>query len=188
MKMAPIVDKFTELGQPRSQSDMDREYQRLLDRDRNPLTFLFEGVFACRIHSFSIDNYPDFRRGWANYESVTLFAKLTTLLLTAIIDPNNCLFRSFDRTHVSVARQILLLLAMLAFFLVQCILAPFLDPINNASEWTSRLNYVLTSALSLAIALNVPGQSFLNGPLLYMYVISMSLLSQCSHRSPESIL
>ena len=120
------------------------------------------------LHPTLIRVLSDFRRGWANYESVTLFAKLTTLLLTAIVDPDNCLFRTLNRTNVAVARQILLLLAMLAFFLVQCILAPFLDPVNNASEWTSRLNYVLTSALSLAIALNAPGQAFLNGPLLYM--------------------
>lgn len=41
--MSPVVDNYTELGQPRSQSEMDREYQRLLARDRNPLTFLYDG-------------------------------------------------------------------------------------------------------------------------------------------------
>lgn len=112
----------------------------------------------------------DFRRNWANYECVTLFAKLAALLLTAFVDPDNCLFRTLTRSHVAVVRQILLLLTMFGFFLVQCFLAPFLDPVNNASEWTSRLNYVLTSSLSLAVALNVPGQDFLNGPLLYMCV------------------
>ncbi|KAH8100667.1 hypothetical protein BXZ70DRAFT_1008156 [Cristinia sonorae] len=159
-RMAPVVDKYTELGRLRSPSEMDREYQRLLVRDRNPLTFL----------------YDDYRRGWATYEAVTLFAKCTTLLLTAIVDPDNCLFRTLTRNHVAIARQILLLIAMLAFFLSQCFLAPFLDPVNNASEWTSRLNFVLTSALSLAIALNVPGQNFLDGPFLYIiYVVTYGL-------------
>ena len=71
-----------------------------------------------------------------------------------------------------MARQIMLLVAMLVFFVLQCFYAPFLDPVNNASEWTSRLNYVLTSAASLAVALNIPGQAIFNGPVLYMFVIS----------------
>lgn len=111
-----------------------------------------------------------FRRGWATYESTYLFAKLTTLLLTAVIDPNNCLFRTAPREKVAAARQILLLVAMLVFFALQCVYAPFLDPVNNASEWTSRLNYVLTSAVSLAVALNIPGQDIFNGPVLYVWV------------------
>ena len=41
----PIVDRFTELGKPRSFSDMDREYQRLIQRDQHPLTFLYAGVY-----------------------------------------------------------------------------------------------------------------------------------------------
>lgn len=39
----PRVDRYTELGKLRNRSDMDREYQRLLDRDRQPLTFLYRG-------------------------------------------------------------------------------------------------------------------------------------------------
>lgn len=113
-----------------------------------------------------------FRRGWAAYEAMYLIAKLTALLLTAVIDPDNCFFRSIaDRDKVDVARQILLLVSMLAFFTMQCVFAPFMDPVNNASEWFSRLNYVLTSAVSLAVALNIPGQDILDGPVLYMYVV-----------------
>ncbi|KAI0335198.1 hypothetical protein GY45DRAFT_1416939 [Cubamyces sp. BRFM 1775] len=160
-RVTPKVDRFTELGTPRSNSDMDREYQRLLGRDQNPLNFLYNG----------------FRRGWATYESVYLFAKLTTLLLTAVIDPDNCLFRTAAREKVAVARQIMLLVAMLVFFVLQCFYAPFLDPVNNASEWTSRLNYVLTSAASLAVALDIPGQSIFNGPVLYIIYIATYGLS-----------
>ncbi|RPD55808.1 hypothetical protein L227DRAFT_614942 [Lentinus tigrinus ALCF2SS1-6] len=159
-RITPKVDHYTELGTLRSQSDMDREYQRLLSRDKNPLSFLYGG----------------FRRGWATYESTYLFAKLTTLLLTAVISPDNCVFRNASRDKVNVARQILLLIAMLIFFGVQCVFAPFLDPVNNASEWFSRLNYVLTSAVSLAVAFNVPGQDILNGPVLYIiYVVTYGL-------------
>lgn len=132
--------------------------------------------------------HSDFRRGWATYESVTLFAKLAALALTAVIDPDNCLFRSVSRTGVAIARQVLLLLAMLAFFLVQCFLAPFLDPVNNASEWTSRLNYVLTSAVSLAIAANIPGKDIFNGPVLYVYVVWICLFRLLANLSSESML
>lgn len=60
---------------------------------------------------------------------------------------------------------------MLVFFVMQCVFAPFTDPVNNASEWFSRLNYVLTSATSLAVALNIPGQALFDGPVLYLYVV-----------------
>ncbi|OBZ79861.1 hypothetical protein A0H81_01055 [Grifola frondosa] len=158
--VTPIVDRYTELGTPRSNSEMDREYQRLLDRDRNPLSFLYNG----------------FRRGWGTYESLFLLGKLTALLLTAIVDPDNCLFRTLTRSRIQIARQILLLIAMLVFFVMQCVLSPFLDPVNNASEWTSRLNYVLTSAVSLVVALNIPGKDIFNGPVLYViYIVTYGL-------------
>lgn len=56
---------------------------------------------------------------------------------------------------------------MFAFFLVQCFAAPFIDPVNNASEWFSRLSYMLTAGIGLLSALNVKGESFIEGPLLY---------------------
>lgn len=57
---------------------------------------------------------------------------------------------------------------MLVWFLIQCFLAPFLDPVTNASEWTSRMNYLITSAIGLLVALNVPGKDVFNGIVLYM--------------------
>ena len=89
-------------------------------------------------------------------------------MIVSVIDADNCIFRSLSRTHVQVARQIVLLVAMFAFFLVQCFLAPFLDPISNASEFTSRLNYVLTSTIALLVAFNVPGKAVWDGAVLYM--------------------
>lgn len=112
--------------------------------------------------------FVGFRRGWSTYEAIALLAKLTALLLTATVDPDNCLFRNLSRERVAISRQILLLLAMLGFFLVQCFLAPYLDPVNNASEWTSRVNFVVTSAVSLGVALNIPGRHALEGPVLYV--------------------
>ncbi|KAJ3557737.1 hypothetical protein NM688_g1304 [Phlebia brevispora] len=150
--VAPTVDEYTELGRRRSNDDMDREYQRLLDRDKNPLQFL----------------YHDYRRGWATYEARYLLAKLTALLIVAVVDPDNCLFRTLARQYVQVARQVILLGAMVVFFLIQCFAAPFLDPVGNASEWTSRMNYVSTSLLALLVALNVPGHDAFNGWVLYL--------------------
>ena len=100
-----------------------------------------------------------------------LFAKLTALLIVAVVDPNNCLFRTLPRQGVEVSRQIILLLAMIAFFLVQCLMAPFSDPVGNASEFTSRMNYVSTATIALLVVLKVPGQSALNGWILYLWVV-----------------
>ena len=50
----PKVDPYTELGTRRSTSDMDREYQRLLDRDTNPLQFLYHGRSFPFVESLAI--------------------------------------------------------------------------------------------------------------------------------------
>jgi len=150
----PVVDPYTELGILRSKSDMDREYQRLLARDHNPFAFLYRG----------------FRRQWGTFQSTYLLAKLSTLLIIAVIDSNNCFFRTLPRNGLAIGRQVVLFVVMLIFFFIQCFLAPFLNPVDNASEFTSRMNYVLTAALSLGVALNIPGKSLLTGPLLYLCV------------------
>ncbi|KJA29472.1 hypothetical protein HYPSUDRAFT_32950 [Hypholoma sublateritium FD-334 SS-4] len=158
----PKVDKFTELGRPRGRSDKDGQYRRLLDRDTNPFAFLYKG----------------FRRGWGTYFSTYLFAKLSTLVVIAVIDPDNCLFRSFSRTTIPIVRQSVLLCSTLGFFISQCIFAPFLDPVNNASEWTSRLNYLSTSVTALLITLNISQQAkdILNSYVLYcIYIITYGL-------------
>ncbi|XP_006454307.1 hypothetical protein AGABI2DRAFT_197252 [Agaricus bisporus var. bisporus H97] len=156
----PKVDSFTELGRRRRNCDMDTEYQRLLSRDKNAFAFL----------------YNQFRRGWGTYESTYLFAKLSTLITIAVIDSDNCLFRSYSRKLIPIIRQILLLVSTIAFFVSQCIFAPFLDPVNNASEWTSRLNYVTTSTTALLIASNVPGKEIIGTYVLYcIYILTYGL-------------
>jgi hypothetical protein len=152
----PIVDRFTELGKPRSSSDMNREYQRLLRRDPNPLRFLYAG----------------FRRDWGAYETIYLFMKFTALLIVSVINPDNCFFRSFSRARVVVVRQMLLLVVTVMFFALQWTFSPFRDPVNNASEWVSRLNYVLTSLVALLVALGVPGKNIIDGPILYAIYIT----------------
>ena len=53
---------------------------------------------------------------------------------------------------------------------------PFLDPVNNASEWTSRLNYLSTSATAFAITLDIPGKEILDSYVLYRYAVGYFLL------------
>ena len=56
-------------------------------------------------------------------------------------------------------------------------MAPFLDPVDNASEFVSRLNYVLTAVIALLVALDIPGKDVWNGAVLYMWVFSQSFCS-----------
>ncbi|KDR84944.1 hypothetical protein GALMADRAFT_1322109 [Galerina marginata CBS 339.88] len=159
-RSVPKLAKFSELGRPRTSVDLDGEYHRLLNRDRNPFSFLYNG----------------FRRGWGTYISTYLFAKLSTLAIIAVIDPDNCLFRSLSRSTIPIIRQVLLLASALCFFIAQCAFAPFLDPVNNASEWTSRLNYLSTSATALAITLNIPGKDIVDSYVLYsIYIVTYGL-------------
>ncbi|KAG7450562.1 uncharacterized protein BT62DRAFT_884109 [Guyanagaster necrorhizus] len=156
----PKVDRYTSLGRLRNSVDLDGEYHRLLARDQNPFAFLYSG----------------YRRGWGTYQSTFLFAKFSTLVIIAVIDPDNCLFCSFPRSTILIVRQVLLLVSTIGFFLAQCIVAPFLDPVNNASEWTSRLNYVSTAIIALLVALDIPGQKIYNAYLLYIiYIITYGL-------------
>jgi hypothetical protein len=90
-----------------------------------------------------------------------------------VIDVNNCLFRSLSSSRVPIVRQVFLLVSTISFFVVQCIFVPFLDPVNNASEWVSRLNYVTTSVVALAVAFDIPGKDVWNTYVLYVYVWSL---------------
>jgi hypothetical protein len=71
---------------------------------------------------------------------------------------------------------VLLLAITIGFFIAQCIFSPFLDPVNNASEWTSRLNYVTTATTALAITLNIPGKEIVDTYVLYRYVLTILLV------------
>jgi hypothetical protein len=146
---------------------MDREYERLLDCDSTPFAFLYAGASFPLTISRCFTSFLAYRRGWGTYQSTFLLAKLSALLIIAVVNPDNCLFRSVSRTAVLIAGQVTLLVSMTAFFALQCIVAPFLDPVNNASEWVSRLNYVAAAAVALGVAANAPGQAILSGPVLY---------------------
>ena len=167
-QVLPRVDPFTELGRKRSNPEMELEYQRLLERDQNPLGFLYRGKENKHPYSYYLTLFADFRRTWGTYKSVYLWAKLSALLIVAILSGDNCAFRTFDRGIINIVRQSILTASMIIWFLIQCYLAPFVDPVANASEWISRLNYVLTSGLGLCVALFPSTSGVLNGVILYM--------------------
>ena len=45
----PKVAPFTERGTPRSASELDRAYQRLIERDQHPISFLYSGAYILLI-------------------------------------------------------------------------------------------------------------------------------------------
>ncbi|KAH7318861.1 hypothetical protein B0J17DRAFT_773208 [Rhizoctonia solani] len=161
----PVVEPYDALGQRRSEEEVEHEYQRLLERDRSPFGFL----------------YNEYRRKWGSFKALYLGGKLTALLIVAIVSPDSCLTLKVAKHYVSrhtlgITRQSVLLAVMVAFLLVQSLATPFVDPVSNASEWTSRMNFVLTSLLGLLVALDIPGQAFWNGWGLYIvYIITYGL-------------
>ncbi|KAG8849341.1 hypothetical protein FRB96_000877 [Tulasnella sp. 330] len=191
MRCLPVVERYSTLGRPRSEVEMEHEYQRQLDRDNNPLSFL----------------YNDYRRTWGAYRSIVLLMKLVALLIIAIIDPNNCkgttmlsrlmlrgpkeaasgLFRNSSRTAVTTIRQSILLATMIIALIIQSILGAFIDPVSNASEWTSRAGYVATSLLGLITALKPSTTTLLTGPVLYVLDISPTSIHTLRRIHQESI-
>jgi hypothetical protein len=166
----PRVDPYTELGRKRTKPEMELEYQRLLERDQNPFGFLYKGTIYPYGIASKLNRTLEFRRSWGTYQSIYLWAKLSALLIVAILSPDNCAFRSFDRNVVNIVRQSVLTGSMLIWFLLQCFLVPFVDPVSNASEWVSRLNYLATSTLGLWAFLDSAASSILNGAVLYVCV------------------
>lgn len=187
----PNVERFSELGRPRNETELEHEYQRLLARDRNPVSFLYNGALSALSSSPSTLSLPpaEFRRRWGTYKSLYLIIKFVALLTVALIDPNNCklasvlthfilsaliglnasgLFRNYPRTTVTIIRQAVLLAVMTGALIMQSLLTPFIDPVSNASEWTSRANYVSTALLGLLVALFPNTNDVLMGPVLYV--------------------
>ncbi|KAF8523077.1 hypothetical protein BU17DRAFT_75023 [Hysterangium stoloniferum] len=157
----PRVDKYTELGGLRNSVQLNHEYERLLARDKNPLSFL----------------YKDFRVGWGAYKSAYLGIKLSTLLIIAVFDTDNCIFQSANTQTISAIRQGLLVFAMTSFLILQSFVGPFLDPVNNASEWISRAGYVAFAIIGSISVIKLPSnvESAFHGPVLYIvYAINYS--------------
>uniref|UniRef100_A0A0K3CPE6 Uncharacterized protein n=1 Tax=Rhodotorula toruloides TaxID=5286 RepID=A0A0K3CPE6_RHOTO len=120
--------------------DDNAEYERLLEADPSPFSFL----------------YCDYRRPWACFRSIYLVVKLINVLLVVLIQKNNCAFRSFSTTYLSVIRQGCLFAFMCLFCILSAFSSPFLDIPSNSSDLVSRLGYVILAMLGLLAAVKIP--------------------------------
>ncbi|PWN50271.1 hypothetical protein IE53DRAFT_316116 [Violaceomyces palustris] len=151
--MLPHVSQFNELGLKRSPEEMDMEYQRLVDRDKSPLSFM----------------YNAYRRKWGFYKpGYILVFKLSNLLIITVLSKNNCLFRGNTTKRMLVIQQIVLIVIMSALLGIHVFATPFVDKISNRSEMVSRIGYVLTAIIGLLVALNVSGSTVYNTTILYI--------------------
>ncbi|GAA5907037.1 uncharacterized protein JCM6883_006120 [Sporobolomyces salmoneus] len=141
----PSVDEWTELGELRR--DKKGEYERLLDRDPSPFSFL----------------YREYRREWAAFRSIYMLVKLVNVFIVVLISTDNCVFLNFDETKLDIIRQGTLFAFMSAFFLLDVYSRPQLDKISNRSDRISRFGYVGVSLCGLLVALSVPGKSVWDG-------------------------
>ena len=108
-----------------------------------------------------------------------LMVKFSTLLIIALCDPTNCIVGTIPARTVLIFRQTTLILVMICFLALQTIVGPFIDPVSNASEWTSRAGYVITSTLGIGDVLSKETKAIFQGPVLYVYVRLGSIYSVC---------
>ncbi|GAA5976071.1 hypothetical protein JCM5350_000303 [Sporobolomyces pararoseus] len=141
----PTVDKWTELGELRR--DKKGEYERLLDKDPSPFSFL----------------YREYRSEWSTFRSIYMVVKLFNVFIIVLISTDNCVFLNFDETRIDIIRQGTLFGFMTCFFLLDVYSRPQLDEISNRSDRISRMAYVLISLCGLLVALSVPGKTFFDG-------------------------
>lgn len=86
----------------------------------------------------------------------SLVVKLVNVLLVVVVQKNNCTFRSFNTTKLSVIRQSCLLAFMCMFCLLSSLSSPYLDIPSNSSDLVSRIGYVFLALLGLLAALKIP--------------------------------
>ncbi|KAK0559210.1 hypothetical protein OC844_004578 [Tilletia horrida] len=152
-RLVPHVSEHNELGLKRTPEEMDLEYQRLLAKDKSPLTFMING----------------YRRQWAFYKPVYILCfKLSNVLIISVLTRNNCLWR-FQHTKTMLLIQQGILIGWMSTLLgVHILIKPFVDMISNRSEMVSRIGYVLTAILGLLVALNVNGSTVYRSTILYI--------------------
>lgn len=50
----PHVDPYTEMGKKRTHDEMDSEYMKIMDRDNSPFSFLYNGMYDCKVDFVSL--------------------------------------------------------------------------------------------------------------------------------------
>ncbi|GEM10952.1 hypothetical protein Rt10032_c13g4969 [Rhodotorula toruloides] len=145
----PKVEGWTELGERRK--DKNAEYERLLEVDPSPFSFLHCGASLILVFDLS-----SFLGGPQIIADHGLIVKLVNVLLVVLIQKNNCAFRSFAANHFSVIRQGCLFTFMCLFLGLSAFSSPYLDIRSNSSDLISRFGYVILAMLGLFAALKFP--------------------------------
>ena len=133
------------MGEKRS--DLEVEYERQLQQDRNPLNFL----------------YNCYRRRWSGFKSIYMAVKLANVICVTVFSKDTCLFRSLERQKIDVVRQCVQLAMMTAFLLLQILASPNLDRITNNSDYVSRTGYVVIALIGLLAAVDTKRAPVLQG-------------------------
>lgn len=153
----PNVDRFTELGE--SRKDVTAEYTRLLERSTSPFSFLFN----------------DYQRSYSSYKSIYMLVKLINVVLIVILSTSNCLFLNRSAKYTAIIRTACQLVVMTIFLASSLFYQPFIAALSNASDRVSRIAYVLVALFGLLVALDVPGEGILAGPMTtFVEVVSYS--------------
>jgi hypothetical protein len=86
----PKIDEYTELGRARGRTETNHEYERVLARDDNPFSFLYQGESIARLSLGLSDRLPNeflvwerkgYRRRWGAYRAGYLGVKLSVLVI-----------------------------------------------------------------------------------------------------------
>lgn len=94
-----------------------------------------------------------------------MLVKLVNILLVVLLTKDNCIFRSYTASSLTVIRQASLLGFMTLFLIADTFSKPFIDMISNNSDRVSRIGFVVLALLGLLVALNVPFKATLAGPI-----------------------
>lgn len=152
-KLLPRVDEYNELGNKRTNGEMETEYMRLLGRDKSPLNFM----------------YNAYRRKWGTYKPLYILCfKLSNLLVISIFTQQNCIFHKADVRKMLVIQQSVLIGLQSVLLFAHLSVQPFVDMISNRSELVSRCGYVMTAVIGLLVALQVKGSTVYQSALLYV--------------------
>jgi len=154
--LLPLVPKYNELGNKRSEDDVDSEYKKILSRDSSPLNFM----------------YNAYKREWGNYKPLYLLVfKFSNMLIISVFTQDNCLWRKFEAKTMLVTQEGVLIGVQSVLLVVHLIVRPFIDEISNRSELVSRAGYVIDSILGLLVALQLKNVKVYDTWILYIVYV-----------------
>lgn len=157
MAMAPKVSKYDSFGVRRSPAEMEKAYEQLLDKDKSPLTFL----------------YNAFNRSHSWYRPFHLLCfKLGVLVPIVVINTENCLFRRYDVATVNLIQQCITLGLQLSFLILHWWTKPYVDRVSNRTETLNRFCYLIVACGGLYLAIYTRGSGTVNSVMFGLVILS----------------